>query len=91
MSVKINLFYPGLREYIGNPDEVNVVGTTVGKCLSDFIRQFPGVEKWIFDERNQLLDQVFVYINAESTRKAKLADPVRESDELIIAMLLVGG
>ena len=91
MSIKINIFYPGLREYIGNPDEVAVTGSTVGECLNDFIRRFPGTEKWIFDERKALLEPVFVYVNSESTGKAKLSDPVKETDEIIIAMLLIGG
>ncbi len=91
MSVKVNIFYPGLQDYIGNPDQVIVTGATIGECLSNLTKQFPGAEKWLFDEKGRLLENIFVYINAESAQKAKLSDSVKERDELIIAMLLIGG
>ena len=91
MSIRVNIFYPGLQDFIGNPDQVKVAGNTIGGCLGDLIKQFPGAEKWLFDEKGQLLESVFVYINAESARKAKLTDSITEKDELIIAMLLIGG
>ena len=91
MSVKVNIFYRSLQQFINNQDVVKVDGGTVGECLSDLIRQFPGVEKWIFDEQGNLLRHVFVYINAESALKANLSEPVKETDELIIAVLITGG
>ena len=91
MKVKLNLFYPALREFINSPAEIMVSGLTVGECLRDFTRQFPGAERWIFDHRGQLVEQVVVFINAESSRRITLSDPVREGDELILAMLVIGG
>lgn len=91
MSIKVKIFYPGLQMSLDNLDIVEVDGSTVGECLHSLIRQFPGSEKWIFDQWGQLLEQVFVYINAESPCKADLAAPVREKDDLIIAMMVIGG
>jgi molybdopterin converting factor small subunit len=91
VSVRVSIFYPGLREVINNSEQVTVAGATIGECLGDLINQFPGADKWLFDERGQLLEDVFVYINAESARKAALSDPINNGDELIIAMLLIGG
>jgi molybdopterin converting factor small subunit len=80
-----------VQKFIQDRDRVEVNGSTVGECLDDLIRQFPGIEKWIFDEHRQLLRHVFVYVNAESARKADLAKPVKDKDELIIALLITGG
>ena len=91
MGIKVNIFYPKVQRYTSNQDVVEVDGRTVGECLSNLIRQFPGVEECIFDERGQLLEHVFVYVNAESATKANLSDPVKERDELIIAVLITGG
>jgi len=91
MSVRANIFYPQIQQYINNQDAAKVDGSTVGECLNDLIRQFPGVEQWLFDKRGQLLEHVYVYINAESARKADLSEPVKETDELIIAVLITGG
>lgn len=91
MPVKVNLFHPALQEYINYPKEVTVRGTTVGECLNDFIRQYPGAEKWLLDEKGRLLEPVFVFLNFESGHKAELTAPVRESDEMIIVMALIGG
>ena len=91
MSVRVNIFYPKVQQYTNNQDIVEVEGSTVGECLSDLVRRFPGVEKWLFNERGQLLEHVFVYINAESASKATLTEPVKDSDELILAVLITGG
>jgi molybdopterin converting factor small subunit len=91
MSIKVNIFYPQLKQLIASPDSVAVNGSTVGECLDDLVRQFPGAGSLLFDEQGQLLRQVFAFVNAESTQKINLAEPVKEGDELIIAVLITAG
>jgi len=91
MSIKVKMFYPALQWYLGNPDSVRVSGRTVGECLEDLARQFPGVEPLIFAGPGEFLRQVFVYVNSESVHKARLTDPISEGDELLIAVLITGG
>jgi sulfur-carrier protein len=91
MSIKINIFYPAVQEYLNNLDSVEVNGSTVGECLDDLVRQYPEVGKWIFEERHQLRKPVFVYVNAESTYKVDLSMPVKSNDQLILAVLVTGG
>jgi molybdopterin converting factor small subunit len=91
MSVKINLFYPSLQEYIGNLKSVDVEGYTVGECLHNLMEQFLGAKRFLFDDKENYLRHVFVYINAESANKAHLNEPVRDGDEIIIAVLVTGG
>jgi hypothetical protein len=91
MSVKIKLFYPQLQRFVGNRESLDVFGLTVGECLLDLIKRFPGVDKFIFDKQGKYLKHVFVYVNAESAEKAGLAEMVKDRDEILIAVLITGG
>ncbi|MFC2069706.1 MoaD/ThiS family protein [Chloroflexota bacterium] len=91
MSIRVDIFYARLKQLIDNPDLVEVDGSTVGECLNDLVRQYPGTERWLFNKQGQLLRNLYVYINAESNYKAELAAPVKEGDKLIIASLIAGG
>jgi molybdopterin converting factor small subunit len=91
MSVKLNICYPHLQQLTGNQETVNVDGHTVGECLGHLVKQFPGIEKGIFDEHGQLLNYIYFFINGKSTYPADLAQPVKDGDDLTIALLLAGG
>jgi len=91
MSVKVRVFYPELQRLVTGPDGIRVDGETVGDCLGDLVRQYPGVEKLIFDTRGELFKKVYVYVNAESMFKADFARAVSDNDELILAVLATGG
>jgi len=91
MSVNIKVFYPEVQRLLHDQNSVRVEGKTVGECLQSLSAQYPGVEKWLYDARGQLLKQVFVYVNAESLRKPTLSHPVRDTDELILVVLVTGG
>lgn len=77
--------------FIGSPGEIIVKGSTVGDCLKDFTRQFPGSDKWVFHPGGKLHEQVFVYINMEGTHSASLDDAVKAGDNLFLVALIVGG
>ena len=91
MSVKVDIFYPRLKELVVSPDILELEGNTVGECLDDLEKRFPGAARLLFDEQGVLLRQVYVYVNAESANKASLDAPVKNGDRLIIAALIVGG
>ncbi|MBN1189214.1 MAG: MoaD/ThiS family protein [Dehalococcoidales bacterium] len=91
MSIRIRLFYRELQSLAGGHDSVTVEGQTVGECLEDLVRRYPGVEKLILDDRGRLLKYVYVYVNAEGLNKAELSRAVTERDELILAVLITGG
>ena len=91
MSVTVKIFYPHLKQYTDNQEVVEVNGSTVGECLSDLLKQFPGIEKGIFDEHGQLINYVYFFINGKSAYPTDLAKPIRDGDELTIALLLAGG
>lgn len=91
MGVRVKIFYPELRKQVANQSSVTVNGRTVGECLDDLVKRYPGAGKLIFNERGQLIGHVYVYVNFESAYKADLARPVSDRDELILAVLLTGG
>jgi len=91
MVTRIHIFYPALQAVIGHKEAVSVKGRTVAECLADLVRQYPGTAKWLFDDKGALQDQVFVFINAESAQKAALSTRLRSGDELILAVMIIGG
>ena len=90
MSVKINI-NPSLYHYTNNQDMVEVDGATVGECLSNLVKQFPGIDKALFDKNGKLLGYIDIYVNKESAYPEELAKPVRDGDELYIIIAIAGG
>ena len=91
MSVKARAFYPALQRLFDDPDDVRVEGRTVGECLAELVRRYPGAEKLLFDSRGALLRNVHVFVNAEGLFKPEMTRPVTDKDQLIIAVLAIGG
>lgn len=90
MSVKIHLHLT-LRQYTNGEDTVEVQGKTVGECLKDLVRKFPGLEPSIFDKKGKLNHIVEIYLNLQSAYPDELAKPVKHGDEIHITMMLAGG
>lgn len=91
MAVKINIFYPHLQQYTNYKEQVEVSGSTIGECLLDLSKKFPGIDKAIFNESGKLISYVYVLINGKSHYPTDLSTPVNDGDELSIALLLAGG
>jgi molybdopterin converting factor small subunit len=91
MSVNVNIFYPHLQQFTNNQDIVKVNGNTVGECLDHLVKQFPGIEKGIFDEHGQLLNFIYFLINGKGAYPTNLAQPLKDGDEITVVLLLAGG
>lgn len=90
MSVTVSI-HQTLRHLIGDQVTVEVSGTTVGECLYDLVKQFPGVEPRLFDKKRKLLNYIDIYVNTESSYPEELAKPVKDGDELHITLIIAGG
>jgi molybdopterin converting factor small subunit len=90
MVIKIHI-HPILRQYTHNQETIEVIGNTVGNCLSNLIQQFPGIEKGIFDKGGKLLSYIDIYVNKESTGTKELNKSVKDGDELHTVILIGGG
>jgi len=90
VGVKINI-HPTLRQFTNGLAVAEVNGNTVGQCLNELVKQFPGIETGLFGKNGKLLDYVDVYVNTESSYPEELAKPVKDGDEIYITLMIVGG
>ncbi len=90
MSVKIHLHLT-LRQYTNGQDIVEAEGKTVGECLKDLVKKFPGLGPSIFDKKGKLNPIVEIYLNLQSAYPDELAKPVKDGDEIHVTMMLAGG
>jgi molybdopterin converting factor small subunit len=79
------------RQFTNGLEVVAVEGTTVGECLNQLIKQFPGMEKALFVKKDKLLNTVEVYLNHASAYPNELAKPVKDGDEIHLIIMLAGG
>jgi len=68
---------------------VQAQGTTVGEVLSDLDRRYPGIRFRMIDEQERMRRHVRFFVNERQT--FDLAQPLAESDELLIVQALSGG
>lgn len=90
MSIKVNI-HPVLHHYTNDQEVVEVNGTTVGECLQDLIKQFPDMERALFNKYGKLLNYVDIYVNLRSSYPEELAKPVNDGDEIQIVLMIAGG
>ena len=90
MPVKIHI-HATHRQFTNGLEMVAVEGNTVGGCLNQLIKQFPGMEKALFAKKDKLLNIVEVYINHGSAYPNELVKPVKDGDEIHLIIMLAGG
>jgi len=90
VSITVNI-HQALRHLINNQATAEVNGTTVGECLADLVRQFPGIETKLFNKKGKLLNYIDIYVNLESSYPEELAKPVMDGDKLSITLMIAGG
>ena len=90
MSITVNI-HQALRHLINNQATAEVNGTTVGECLADLVKQFPGIETKLFDKKGKLLNYVDIYVNLESSYPEELTKLVNDGDKLSITLMIAGG
>ena len=90
MSIKIDI--PYFLQYLTNDTEAaEVNGSTVGECLEHLVKQFPSIKQLLFDKNGKLEMFGDIYVNGGSIYPEGLEKPVKDGDELYIAILVGGG
>lgn len=79
------------RQFTDGLEMVSVEGNTVGECLDQLIKKFPGMEKAIFAKKDKLRNNVEVYVNHASAYPNELIKPVKNGDEIHLVTMLTGG
>jgi len=90
MSVRVNI-HRSLRHLTNEQAKADVNGNTVGQCLYDLVKQFPGINPKLFDKRGKLFNYIDIYVNAESSYPEELAMSVKDGDRLHITLIIGGG
>ncbi len=90
MAVQVHI-HATHRQFTNGLEVVEVEGKTVGECLGQLVKQFPGMEKALFTRKDKLLNIVEVYLNHASAYPNELVKPVKEGDEIHLVLMLAGG
>ncbi|MFC1943768.1 hypothetical protein ACFLWO_04260 [Chloroflexota bacterium] len=85
MSIKINID-PHLLENHSNNTVVEVSGNTIGECLGHLVKQLPTIKNVIFDKDGNLSFATAISVNLEALWIDKLAEPVKDGDEISISL-----
>ena len=90
MSIKINI-HRTHRQFTNGLDIVEVDGNTVGGCLDNLVRQFPDMEKVLFNKKGKLVNVIEIYVNLKSAYPGELAKQVKDGDNIHITLMIAGG
>ena len=90
MAVKVHI-HATHRQFTNGLKVVEVEGNTVGECLEQVVKQFPGMEKALFAKKDKLLNFVEIYVNNSSAYPNELGKSVKDGDEIHPVMMLAGG
>jgi molybdopterin converting factor small subunit len=90
VSVKVSL-HRTHRQFTGGREVVEVQGETVGACLQHLAEQHPGIGEALFEKNGKLKNHIEVFLNLKTTYPQELAAPVKNGDEIQIAVMLAGG
>jgi len=90
VSIKINI-HRTHRQFTNGLELVELDGNTVGACLNNLVRQFPDMEKVLFNKKGKLLNVIEIYVNLKSAYPDELAKQVRDGDNIHITLMIAGG
>lgn len=90
MSIKINI-HKTHRQFTNGLNIVEVDGNTVGACLDNLVRQFPGMGKALFNKKGKLANVIEIYLNLKSAYPGELSKPVKDGDNIHITLMIAGG
>jgi sulfur-carrier protein len=78
-----------LRSYTANAPIVAAAGKTLDELAADLDRHFPGMRFRVIDEQGAIRPHIKFFVNGAQTRS--LAEPLSETDEVMIVCALSGG
>jgi molybdopterin converting factor small subunit len=79
------------RQFTNGLKLVTVDGKTVGECLSQLVKQFPGMEKALFAKKDKLQSNVEIFVNDATAYPNELLKLVKDGDEIHLIVMLAGG
>jgi MoaD family protein len=80
-----------LREWFQGSDEASCPAGTLGECIDQLDRQFPGVRRRLLNDEGRIA-AVLIFLNGENVTKLKgLTTEISDGDEIGIIPLAAGG
>ena len=70
---------------------MEVAGYNVRKCLGNLAVQFPDLKRWLYNEQGELFPYIHIYVNGERDFTDELIKQLKDGDELLILLMVVGG
>lgn len=89
MSVNVHL-YSNLQIYAENQPVVQVEGTNIGQCLNNLVSKYPKLNKVLFD-KSKLRSNIHLSLNLNSIKSESSENPVKDTDNLYIILIVAGG
>ncbi|MFO7753621.1 MAG: MoaD/ThiS family protein [Desulfobacteraceae bacterium] len=90
MSINIHI-HAVHRHLTGDTKLVQTRGASVGECLAELVKRYPGMNEALFETDGALKNEIEVYRNMESTFPGELAEKVKDGDDIHITLILAGG
>ncbi len=90
MSVTIKV-YAILDKYTDGEQTIKVEGSTVGQCLAQLVEKYPAIKEALFDKNGKLFDYINVYVNKKRPYPELLNKPVKDGDNILLAVAIGGG
>ena len=78
-----------LRSYTANAPAVVAAGATLDELTADLDHRYPGMRFRVIDEQGQIRPHIKFFVNGAQTRS--LAEPLSDTDEVMIVCALSGG
>ena len=92
MRIKIKIIGAFLQKYTDGQEVIEINGNTVGECLVNLTKQFPGEKPWLFQKQNEaLFHGIVVLVNEEALQPLNLDKRIRDGDEISLIFALIGG
>jgi MoaD family protein len=83
---------PGsLKEWFRGSDEASCEGGTLGECIDQMDREFPGIRDRLLNEEGEI-GSILIFLNGENVMKLEgLATSISDGDEIGIIPFAAGG
>ena len=81
-----------MRQLTSGQSKVQVHGATLGECLDELERRYPGVRERLLDAAGDIQPHINIFVGGEDVRALQeLSTPARPTDEGMIVPAVGGG
>jgi sulfur-carrier protein len=89
--VTVKIVVPPFLQQMVKDTAVTVSGNTVGECINEFVKKYPGTKDMLLDEQGNLTWYFELFVNGESVYSMDPNTPVKDGDEIHMWFIIAGG